>query len=320
MSQRSVTTEGALAGAPSAPPRRRGSRRRQITGTLFSAPWLASLALLLIGPIFASLYYSFTDASLVGKAKWVGLDNYERLARDKRFLKSVTNTLWLLVVGVPLQLGIGLLCALALNFKVRGQALYRAVMYLPVIVPVVSSAYVWRWMLNAQYGTINQVLGWFGINGPDWLGDPIWTRPAVLMIMIWGIGGTIIIFLAALKDVPQELYEAATVDGAGTLGRFRHVTLPMISPVMLFQLIMGIIGYLQLFAPTFLLTQSRLNPASGGPDNSLLTLGVSIFHNAFVFLRMGYASAMAWVLLVVTALVTAVVMGTQGRWVHYGQR
>lgn len=268
-------------------------------------------------PILASAFYSLTDFNLFQAPEFVGLDNYRRLLEDDRFNKAVFNTLYLTVIGVPLSLLLALGVAIVLNLPVKGQPLFRAVVYLPAIVPVVVSTYVWRWLLNAQYGYINTMLGWFGLPQPLWLQDPGWTKPAILVIGFWMVGGTSIIYLAALQGVPTELREAARVDGAGPVARFRHVDLPFISPVTLFQVIVMLIISMQVFTQPFLLAQTRLNSASGGPDDSLLTYSMYIFQNAFGFLKMGYASAMAWVLFLATMLVTSVILWTSKRWVHY---
>jgi multiple sugar transport system permease protein len=238
---------------------------------------------------------------------------------DDRFATALFNTLYLTVVGVPLALLLSLGFALALNSRVRGLPLYRAIVYLPTIIPIVVSVYVWRWLLNAQYGYLNRVLGLLHLPQPAWLEDPVFTKPAVVLIGLWMVGGTTVIFLAALKDVSRETLEAALVDGAGPWQRFRAVIWPAISPVTLFQLIVGLITSLQLFTQPYLLAQTRLNNAAGGPDDSLLTYGMYVYQNAFVFLKMGYASALAWVLFLITVAITAGLMLTSRRWVHYGQ-
>jgi multiple sugar transport system permease protein len=308
--------------APTVRPRRRARWRRRpvVLGLAFASPWLVGLLLFTAGPILASAYFSFTDFNVFQSPHWVGLHNYRRLVEDDTFHKAVWNTAWLTVVGVPLGLAIGLLTAYALNFPVRGQPIYRAVLYLPSVVPVVTATYLWRWILNAQYGVVNRALGLLHLPQPNWIGDPLWTKPAVLLIVFWGIGTTAIIYLAALKEVPSELYEAAELDGAGTVQRFRYITWPLITPVTLFQLLVGIIASLQIFVQPYLLVQQRLNEASGGPDDSLLTYGLYLYQNAFVFLKMGYASAMAWVLFVLTAALTALILWSARRWVHYGGR
>lgn len=296
-----------------------GRRRRlAIAGFGFSLPWVIGFVVFMAGPIIVSLYYSFTEFNLFQRPKWVGLNNYVSLFSDERFLHSVFNTAYLAIIGVPLGLGLALLVALALNFPVRGQPLYRAIVYLPAIVPIVTATYLWRWVFNAQYGYLNQILSHIGLPQPNWLEEPFWTKPAVIIIMLWGIGGTTVIYLAALQQVPQQLLEAAAVDGANTWQRFWHVTWPTLTPVTLFQLIMGIIAALQIFAPTYLLTQSRLSPASGGPGDSLLTYAMYLFQNAFVFLKMGEAAAMAWILFIVIGGLTALILWSSRRWVHYG--
>jgi multiple sugar transport system permease protein len=298
--------------------RRRLRWKRHATGLAFSAPWIIGFAVFVAGPILASLYYSFTDFNIFQSPTWVGLANYRKLLEDSQFTQALWNTSYLALIGVPLGLALALLVALALNFPVRGQPLYRAIVYLPAIVPVVTVTYLWRWIFNAQYGYLNRLLGWLHLPQPNWLSDPVWTKPAVIILTMWGLGSTAIIYLAALQQVPQQYYEAAAVDGANGWQRFWNVTWPALTPVTLFQLIMGIILSLQIFAQPYLLTQDRSNPASGGPGNSLLTYTMYLFQNAFVFLKMGYASAMAWILFLVIGVLTAVVLISSKRWVHYG--
>jgi len=292
--------------------------RRQLQGLAFASPWLIGFTLFIGGPIAASAFYSFTDFNLFQSPDFVGLDNFRAMLDDERFTRSLLNTLYLTVVGVPLGLGLALLVALALNADVRGRALYRAVVYLPTIIPIVVATYLWRWLLNAQYGYVNRIIGVFGVDGPTWLEDPAWTKPAVVLMGLWTVGGTAVIYLAALQDVPAERYEAAALDGAGAWARFRYVTWPALTPVTLFQLVVGVIAGMQIFAQPYLLTQSRLNQAAGGPDDSLLTYGTYVFQNAFVHLKMGYASALGWVLFLVTMAITAVLLLSSRRWVHYG--
>jgi multiple sugar transport system permease protein len=242
------------------------------------------------------------------------------MGADPVFWKSLTNTLFLTITGVPLTVILSLGGALILNLPVRGQPLWRALVYLPTIIPIVVTGYLWRWLLNVQYGWVDRLLGLLHLAQPDWLESPAWGTRAVLLITLWTAGGPTIIYLAALKDVPRELYEAATVDGAGPIARFRHITWPIISPVTLFQVIVSVIAYLQVFTQPYLLAQTHLGASSGGPDNSMLTYSIYLFQNAFVFLKMGYASAMAWVLFLVTMGVSAVVLFSSRRWVHYGGR
>lgn len=291
--------------------------RESLTGLAFASPFLIGIVVFTAGPIIASAYYSLTNFNIFQSPVWVGLANYRHLLHDNQFYTALWNTGVLMVIGVPVQLALALLVALGLNFPVRGQPLYRALVYLPSVVPMVTATYLWRWLLNSQYGTVNRILGALHLPQPDWIGDPMWTKPAVMLITFWGIGTTAVIYLAALKQVPRELYEAAEVDGGGMWWQFRHVTWPMISPVTLFQLIVGVIAALQIFAQPYLLAQQRLNATSGGPDNSLLTYSMYLFQNAFIYLKMGYASAMAWVLFLITLVLTAIVLRSSRRWVHY---
>ncbi|WP_348787334.1 sugar ABC transporter permease [Leifsonia sp. NPDC080035] len=297
---------------------RRVSRRTFWLGMAFASPFLVGFAVLYGYPILASAYYSFTDFNLFQAPQWVGLDNYTGLFDDPNFWKSLWNTLYLTIFGVPIALAIALAGAHLLNFPVRGQPLYRALVYLPSIVPMVVGGYLWRWLLNTQYGFVNYFLSLFGVDGPNWLQEPDWSKPSILLMTWWTVGGTMIIFLAALKDVPHELYEAAELDGAGAWRRFTNVTWPVISPITLFQVIVSLIGFLQIFTQPYLLSQERLNSASAGPGGSMLTYAMYLYQNAFVFLKMGYASAMAWILFLVTLVVTLIVLATSKRWVHYG--
>lgn len=299
---------------------RAGRRRELLRGLAFAAPFLIGFAVFIAYPILASFRYSFTDFNLFQEPQSVGLDNYARMLSDERLWQSLGNTLYLTALGVPLTIVIALAGAHVLNMPVRGQPLFRALVYLPTIVPVVVGGYLWRWLLNAQYGFVNHGLNLLGIPGPLWLENPDWSRPAIVLMSLWTVGGTMVIYLAALKDVPADLYEAAAIDGAGTWRRFTHITWPALSPVTLFQVIVTLIGFLQIFAQPYLLTQTRLNTSSGGPEDTMLSYAMYLFQNAFVFLKMGYASAMAWVLFLITLVITAVLLLTSRRWVHYGSR
>lgn len=275
------------------------THRSVLRGLLFASPWIVGFVIFQFVPIVASAYFSLTNFNLFQDPQFVGLRNYQRLASDELFWKSLINTLYLTVIGVPVSLTAALCAALALNMKVRGQSLFRLFVFLPTVVPVVAATYIWRWLLNAQYGYVNQALGSVGLGQPLWLDDPFWTKPALILMSLWVTGSAMVIFLAALQEVPGDYYEAAVIDGAGPWAQFRHVTLPLISPVILFQTIIASIFTLQFFTQAFLLSQTRFNAASGGPENSLLVYGIYLFQQAFVNLNMGYASAMAWVLLFV---------------------
>jgi len=277
-------------------------------GLLFASPWIIGFLVFQLIPILASAYYSLTNFNLFQDPQFVGLHNYQRMASDELFWKSLFNTVYLTAVGVPISLAAALVAALALNMRVPGQWFFRTIVFLPTVVPVVAATYIWRWLLNAQYGYVNEALGTFHLGQPLWLDDAIWTKPALILMSLWVTGSAMIVFLAALKDVPEVYYEAATVDGAGAWSKFRHVTLPLISPVILFETIIAGIFTLQYFTQAYLLSQTRFNGASGGPDNSLLVYGLYLFQQAFVNLNMGYASAMAWVLLFVALIGTLVLL------------
>lgn len=295
-------------------------RRQALTGLAFAAPFLVGFGVFIAYPVAASGFYSFTDFNLFQPPEFVGFDNYARMADDERFWIALTNTLLLTVTGVPLSIIIAIAGAHLLNLPVRGQPLFRALVYLPSIVPVVVGGYLWRWLLNTQYGFINHFLGLIGIDGPGWLVEPEWTKPAIVLMSLWTVGGTMIIYLAALKDVPRDLYEAAALDGANWWTRFRHITWPTLSPVTLFQVIVNVIAYLQIFTQPYLLAQTRLNNVGAGPGQSMLTYAMYLFQNAFSFLKMGYASAMAWVLFLITLAITIGILVSSRRWVHDGSR
>jgi multiple sugar transport system permease protein len=289
-------------------------------GLAFASPFLIGFAVFFAYPIIASGWYSLTDFSLFQPPRFVGLANYQRMAADAKLWKSLYNTLFLTVTGVPLSLIIALAGAHVLNLPVRGQPLFRALVYLPTIIPVVAGGFLWRWLLNAQYGFVNEVLRWFSIPQPNWLVEPAWGSTSVLLVSLWTVGGTMLIYLAALKDVPQELYDAAALDGAGPWRHFLYITWPTISPVTLFQVIVLLIAYLQIFTQPFVLAKDPGigSSTSSGPGDSMLTYSVYLFQNAFMFLKMGYASAMAWMLLLITLAVTLLLLWSSRYWVHNG--
>jgi multiple sugar transport system permease protein len=293
-----------------------GARRRQDqrNGLLFAAPWLVGLAVFIVYPILASLYYSFCSYDAIRAPHWVGLRNYqEMLFQDPLFWKALYNTLYMVVVGLPVGLAASLVVALLLNQKVRGIAFYRTLYFLPSITPVVATSVLWMWLLNPEIGLVNILLGKVGIaHPPAWLQDPAWSKPALILMGLWGVGGGMVIYLAGLQDIPEALYEAARLDGAGMLAQFRHVTLPMLSPVILFNLIMGLIGMFQYFTQVYVVTGG-----TGGPQDSTLFFALHLFNKAFTDFRMGYASAMAWVLFVITLICALVIFRTSARWVYY---
>lgn len=287
-------------------------QRDQLNGLLFASPWLIGLAVFTAYPIVASLYYSFCSYDAIRPPRWVGIENYRVLfTNDDLFWKSLNNTLYMVVVGLPIGLLAALAIALLLNQKLKGMAFYRTVFYLPSITPIVATSILWLWLLNPEMGLVNMGLNHLGIaNPPGWLVDPAWAKPALILMGLWGAGGGMVIYLAALQDVPVALYEAAEIDGAGRLSQFRHVTLPMLSPVILFNLIMGLIGKFQYFTQVYVMT-------GGGPQDSTMFYALHLFNRAFMDFKMGYASAMAWVLFVITLACAILVFRSSARWVYY---
>ena len=277
---------------------------------LFVAPWVIGFILFTGGPILASLILSFTHWDIVNPPQWAGLENYQDLLQDDLFFQSLKVTTLYAVVAVPLQIVVGLFIAILLNTKIRLIGLYRTLFYLPAILPIVSVAVMWRWILSRDWGLINWFLSLFGVQGPGWLSEPEWVLPALILMSLWGVGAGMLIYLAGLQGIPTDLYEAAKVDGAGIWASFRYVTLPMISPVILFQLVVGLIAAFQVFAQPFIMTQ-------GGPQNASLFYLLHLFRNAFEFFRMGYASALSWILFIYIAILTAIIFRFSAAWVFY---
>ncbi|TLS49471.1 sugar ABC transporter permease [Paenibacillus antri] len=296
---------------------RKRERKRLLVGLCFISPWLIGLILFQLYPILSSFYYSMTNFNLFQPPEWVGFGNYAEMVRDEKVWLSLYNTLFMAVFGLFPHLAFALAIALLLNKNVRGQSVYRTIYFLPTLVPTVAATLLWMWLLNAQYGLINELLGRIGLPQPVWLLDPLWTKPSLIMMGFWGTGTTTIMYLAALQEVPKLYYEAAEIDGANAWHKFRHITLPAISPMTLFHVIMGLIGALQLFTQGYVFTEGN-GQAMGGPENSLLFFAIYLYQTAFSFLKMGYASAMAWLLFLLVFLLTVVVFKTSARWVYYG--
>jgi multiple sugar transport system permease protein len=282
-------------------------------GYVFIAPWLLGFLAFAALPFLASVYFSFTRYDIVTDPVWVNLANYKKLfAQDPMFWKSLGITLKYVVVAVPLGIigGIGL--ALLLNLPLKGIGIYRTIFYLPAIVPVVASSVVFMWLLNPQIGLVNSLLRLVGVEGPAWLQDKAWALSSLIMMSLWSLGGGMIIYLAGLKDIPTTLYEAAMIDGAGTVNRVRHVTLPLLTPVIFFNLLMNVIGAFQYFTQAYVMTQ-------GGPEDSTTFYGLYLFQRAWKYMDMGYASAMAWILFLVITVVIGLILLSHDRWVHYGR-
>lgn len=277
----------------------------------FIAPWVLGFLLFIAGPLLASLALGFTRYDVILPAKWVGLQHFRDLFADPLFWTSLGNTTYIVLVAVPLGMVIAFAVALLLNQKVQGMAAYRTGYFMPSIVPAVASAALWLYLLQPQWGLVNGTLELFGLKGPGWLASTTWSKPSIIMLMVWASGGTMIIYLAGLQDIPASLYEAASIDGANAWGRLRHVTLPLMTPTVFFTLVMGIIGTFQIFAVVFVLTDGM-----GGPLNSTLVYLVYVYRNAFVFFRMGYASAMSLILFLIILALTWLNFRFAGRWVH----
>jgi multiple sugar transport system permease protein len=286
-------------------------RREALTFYLFIAPWAIGFLVFGAGPIIASLILSFTNYNIVSVPLFVGGANYrEMIGNDNMFTVSLLNTLYYTVIFVPAQIVVAFAIALLLNLKVRGVVVYRTFFYLPSIVPVVASSVLWIWILEPQWGLLNSALHYVGLDGPLWLASTDWSKPSLILMSLWASGGAMIIFLAGLQGVPQHLHEAAMIDGAGRWSRFLHVTIPMMSPTVFFVLVLGIIGSFQVFTAAYIMTD-------GGPNNSTLFYLLYLYRQAFDFLNMGYAAAMAWLLLLIIMVFTLVQLWLARRWVYY---
>ncbi|TCU48475.1 sugar ABC transporter permease [Curtobacterium sp. PhB146] len=295
-------------------PRTRAQRQTFLWGLFFTAPAIIGLVAFTGGPIITSAVNSFTNANLLGGSRdWIGWDNYRTLFADGQWWLSLGNTLFITVISVPLGIAVALGLALLLNWRVRGLGFYRVVFFVPSIVPIVASAVIWAYVLNPQYGVINNVLGLFGIQGPGWLSDPDWSKPALILFGLWGVGNLVVILLAGLQGVPQDLLEQASLDGAGTWQQFRNVTLPFISPQLLFATITGLIAGFQYFTQAFVMTGGY-----GDPAGSTLVSGVYLYQSAFYHYQLGYSSAVGWVLFVIIAAVSILAYRIIGRRVYYG--
>ena len=293
-------------------PRRKGNREN-LAGYLFLSPWLIGLFALTLGPMLYSLYLAFTDYNLFTAPEWTGLGNFERMAGDTVFWGSVQITLIYVLVGTPIKLAAALGVAMLLNFKTRGTGFFRSAFYAPSLIGAsVSIAIVWRAMFSAD-GPVDSGLSLFGINLGGWVGVPALIMPMMILLAVWQFGAPMVIFLAGLKQVPAELYEAASVDGARAWRKFLSVTLPMLSPVIFFNLLLEMIGAFQIFASAYI-----IGSGTGGPAGATNFYTVYLYTRAFTNSQMGYASAMAWVLLIAVGILAFILFRTSKSWVHYG--
>lgn len=308
MSQQTVAVRQAA-------PRRRflGSTlhwREVADGYLFMSPWLVGFLLFTAGPMIASLVLSFMRYEIVVAPEWVGTRNYQRLLIDSLFYKSLSNTAYYTFLAVPLQLSVALMLALMMNLKLRFINVFRTMFYMPSIVPTVASVLLWMWIFNPEFGLANSLLRRVGMSSQAWFYDPKMVKNTFIIMSLWGVGGQMIIFLAGLQGIPEHLYEAAKIDGANAVAMFRKITLPMLSPTLFFNLIMGIIGSFQVFTASFIAT-------NGGPRDESLFYVLYLYRNAWEFWRMGYACTMAWVLFLIILTLTLIQFRLADVWVYY---
>ncbi|MRX54266.1 ABC transporter permease subunit [Bacillus idriensis] len=277
-------------------------------GYLFISPWILGFLIFTAFPIGFAFYIGFTDWNSFTAPNFIGFDNYIALFHDPNFINSLKVTTVFAAFAIPLGIISSLTIAAVVNIKVKGVYLFRTALYMPAIVSGVSIALLWRWILDPEYGLINLLLSYIGISGPNWLGDPSWVLPSYIMMAIWGAGGGMLTYLAGLQDIPASLYESADIDGANWIHKFRHITIPMLSPVIFYNLVMGIIGSFKKFNDAYII---------GGAGNQGQFFMVYLYENAFSYYKMGYATAMAWVLFVIILVLTILVFRSSSVWVFY---
>lgn len=287
----------------------RRALRRDLEGYLFALPWILGLIAFRLGPMLASILLSFSSWNVLQPPEWVGLRNYTDLVKDPLFWTSLWNTLYYVGGRVPLVMITALIAASLLRRTFFATKVFRTIYYLPTITPAVSAALLWTWMFDPLYGIINALLGIVGIKGPGWLADTTWAMPTLILVNLWAIGSTMVIYLAGLQGVPVQLYEAAEIDGADRWAKIWHVTIPMVTPVIFFNLVMGVIFAFQVFVNAYVMT-------NGGPANATLVYVLYLYQQGFQFLHMGYASALAWVLFLIIFAFTVVIFRSSG-WVYY---
>jgi multiple sugar transport system permease protein len=273
-------------------------------------PWIIGFIFFTGGPILSVFGLSLTDWSLISTPHFIGLDNYQTMLHDPLFYQSVKVTLLYTFGSVPLVLIAALLTAILLNQKIKGIGFFRTVLYMPTLVSTIALSLLWLWIYNPKYGLLNTMLNWIGIGGTKWLFSETWALPALIIMAVWGFGGTMVIFLAGLQDIPEHLYEVADMDGASTIQKFWHITLPMLSPVILFNAVIAVISSFQVFTQAYVMTE-------GGPNNATLLLVLYIYQNAFQYFKMGYASTLAVVLFMIVLILTLLQFRLSRNYVHY---
>jgi multiple sugar transport system permease protein len=279
---------------------------------LFASPWIIGFVIFSLGPMIASLVLSLTNYSVLMPTRFLGLENYVQMTKDDLLLTSILNTAYYALLAVPLGEVVSLALALMLNTKVlHGRSFFRAAFYVPSVMPIVALSILWVWLLQPRFGLINTLIGLFGVHGPNWLGNPAWSKAGLVVMSLMGVGANMVILLAALQDVPAHLYEAAMLDGANSWSKFRHVTVPMISPSIFFTLVIGFIGSFQVFTQAYVMT-------GGGPAGSTLFYVLYLYRYAFEQFKLGYASALAWLLFLVIVALTFIQFKLSSKWVYYG--
>lgn len=284
--------------------------REARSGYAFISLWLIGFVAFQLIPLVMVFYLSFTKYSILSDPQWIGLENYiDIFTDDELFLKSLWNTIYIVGISVPLRLIIAFIFALLLNQKVKGLSIFRTIYYLPMIVPIAATAVLWEWMFQPRYGIVNITIEFLGGNGVNWLVTPEWSKISIIIVSLWRIGEAVVLFLAGLQGIPQDLYEAADVDGARNFQKLFKITIPMITPTILLQIIIEIIHIFQSFVWSYSMTE-------GGPLNSSLTYVLYIYRRAFSHFKMGYASALSVILFIIILIFTAIIFTTSNRWVH----
>jgi multiple sugar transport system permease protein len=286
------------------------ARREAIAGYLFIAPWLVGFLVFILGPIVASFYFSLTDYQIVKPPKYVGLANYRRMLEDDLVWQALKVTSIYVAVSTPLVLALSFGVAVLMNQRVTGVGVWRTIFYLPNLIPLVASTMLWLWIFNPQFGLLNLLLKQVGITGPLWLRSTDWALPSLILMSLWSVGGPMLVYLAGLQGIPTELYDAVAVDGGGPWARFWTITVPMMTPVIFYNLVLGLIAGFQVFAQPLIMTE-------GGPRYATLFYVLYLYENAFQYFRMGYASALAWLLFLIILALTIVMFRWSAFWVYY---
>ncbi|MCM3717774.1 sugar ABC transporter permease [Fictibacillus phosphorivorans] len=290
------------------------NQKEEFQGYIFIAPWVIGFLIFTAGPLLFSLYGSFTNFNITSSLSFIGLDNYKRMfTNDGLMWTSLWNTLYYVAISVPLTTAGAVLLAVLLNQNVPGTRLFRTIYYLPAVLSGVGVYLLWMQLLSPSSGLVNTLLSWVGIEGPSWLSDPAWTKPALIFMKLWSLGGGMLLYLASLQGVSKSLYEAAEIDGANVFRKFFHITLPMITPIIFFDLVTSFIGGFQIFQEAYVMSDS----GNGGPANSLLFYNLHMWNKAFEVFDMGYAMAMSWILFIIILVLTVINLKLAPRWVHY---